>query len=196
MPTAQGTTGPRERLLEAASHLFYEQGYLATGINQLIEEAGIAKASFYQHFASKADLCATYLADSHQRRIQSLEHYLAPLADPRTRLLGLFDFLKEWKEQSSYRGCPFLNIVAEIPSTDSPLRAQALRHYDVLRATVDRLVEAFAVTYRPALSPEETKQLSETLVLLFEGALVSSQNYAASWPIDVARAAAERLLDR
>lgn len=195
MLVSTNTPGARDRLLAAASHLFYEEGYLATGINRLIEEAGVAKASFYQHFASKEELCSVYLAVSHERLIQSLERELNRHDEPRDRVLAVFDFLERLKEESRYRGCPFLNIMAEISSADSPLRAQALRHYDVLRAIVRQVVEAFAKADRPDLAESETVQLGESLVLLFEGALVSSQNYAASWPIETARTAAERLID-
>ncbi len=195
MPRSSATAGPRERLLEVASRLFFEQGYLATGVNQLIEESGVAKASFYQHFASKEDLGVEYLSVSHQRLIGLLEQQIAKHTDPRDRVLAVFDFLEVWKEQSGFRGCVFLNIVAEIPSTESPLRASASHHYDVLRATVRKLVLAHASAYRPDMSIDQMNELSEMLVLLVEGAMVSSQNYAASWPIAVGRSAAVRLLD-
>jgi len=51
----------KERILETASHLFYEKGYNLTGINEIIEKAGVAKASLYSHFRSKEDICLAYL---------------------------------------------------------------------------------------------------------------------------------------
>lgn len=194
MPVTTNAPGPRERLLEAASRLFFRQGYHTTGVNQLIDEADVAKASFYDHFDSKEDLGKTYLAKSHERWRVGLNAHLARYDDPRERLLGLFDFLKARKQKTGYRGCAFLNVVAEIPSPESPLRAQAVRHYDAFRAIVGRLVEAYASAERPALSQEDRDDLAEGVVLLFQGALVSSQNYMEPWPIDAARTVAERLL--
>ncbi|MEX0747607.1 MAG: TetR/AcrR family transcriptional regulator [Rhodothermales bacterium] len=187
-------SSPRERLLETAALLFYKQGYLATGINQLIEEAGIAKASFYQHFPTKESLGAAYLEASHRRWNGLLEAYLDHLHDSREKILGLFDFLKTWKESAGYRGCSFLNMVAETPDLDHPLHAAALLHYDVFRARVRGLVEEFSGDYRPEANEEEKAEMTEGLVLLFQGATVSSQTYAATGPIEHARKTAARLL--
>ena len=56
---------PKERILEKTFALFHKQGYNATGINQIIEEAQVAKASFYYHFKSKEDLCVAFLEQRH-----------------------------------------------------------------------------------------------------------------------------------
>jgi AcrR family transcriptional regulator len=191
MMGSRDSAGARDRLLETASRLFYEQGYLATGINQLIEEAGIAKASFYHHFPSKEDLGTAFLTESHRRWCGMLNAHLDGYDDPRSRLLGVFDFLRVWKESTGYRGCVFLNMVAEIPSPESPLRSAAIVHYDRLRTLVGQLVEAFADSYRPELNGEERARMRDGLLLLFQGAIVSSQTYGAPWPITQARIAAE-----
>ena len=56
----------RQRILETAGRLFHENGYCGVGVNQIIEEAGTAKATFYQHFPSKEDLCVTWLDSMHE----------------------------------------------------------------------------------------------------------------------------------
>jgi AcrR family transcriptional regulator len=56
---------PRDRIIDTALRLFYEQGYLATGINQIIAESQVAKATFYSHFPSKENLCIAYLQARH-----------------------------------------------------------------------------------------------------------------------------------
>lgn len=66
MPKFKPTLDSRTRILNAAARLFYEQGYHITGINQVITEADVAKASFYHHLASKEDLCIAYLNQRHQ----------------------------------------------------------------------------------------------------------------------------------
>lgn len=183
--------GPRDRLLEAAAKLFYKQGYHATGINQLIAEASIARASFYHHFPSKQDLGVAYLRNVHASWIGSLDRHLAQYSTARARLLGLFDFLEDWKAEEGFRGCAFINSVAEMPSSESAMQAVARQHYDAFR----RRVRQVAVEFLSGDAAEgEGEALADAIVLLFQGAIVSSQTYEAFWPIKKARAAAERLV--
>ena len=65
---------PKERILKTVDRLFYEQGYLATGINQIIAEAKVAKASFYQHFPSKEALVLEYIEAHNTKFFQQLRH--------------------------------------------------------------------------------------------------------------------------
>lgn len=183
---------PRERLLDAASRLFYAQGYHSTGVNQLIDEAGVAKASFYQYFPSKEDLGAAYLKQEHDAWVRSMDEHLARYASRRERLLGLFDFLRERKESGGFRGCAFINAVVENPSFDAPMRRIARRHYDVVRERVGKLVDDLDAEPRTRAMSNDT--LAEAIVLLFQGAIVSSQTYEEMWPIVDARNAAAQLL--
>ena len=82
----------KDRILDTASRLFYDQGYHVTGINQIIEEAEIARASLYNHFPSKTDLLLAYLDRTHIEWFVELDSYLAPLPTAREKLIALFDF--------------------------------------------------------------------------------------------------------
>ena len=86
------TSKVKQRIIETASDLFYQQGYNLTGINEVIKEAGVAKATLYHHFASKEELCLAYLEYRHLAFIKNLQEYLAKIPT-RRRLLGVFDFL-------------------------------------------------------------------------------------------------------
>src|SRR5262249_52243384 len=100
----------KERILETASRLFYDQGYHVTGINQIIEEADIARASLYNHFPSKTDLLLAYLDQTHQEWFMELDHYLTDFSTPREKLLALFDFRIERQRTLKYKGCHFNKI--------------------------------------------------------------------------------------
>ncbi len=102
------------RILETASRLFYEQGYNATGINQIIAEAEVAKASFYHHFHSKEELCVAYLRKRHQDWFSWLWREIEQHESAQERLLSLFTFLEQWLPNCNFRGCAFLNIASEV----------------------------------------------------------------------------------
>ena len=85
----------RERIIETALNLFYNQGYLATGINQIISESNIAKATFYAHFPSKEALCITYLQARHVLWMGWLKKSISGKKTAKEKLTGIFDFLKK-----------------------------------------------------------------------------------------------------
>ena len=86
-------TSPKERILKASTELFARQGYNTTGINHIIEEANVAKASFYKHFKSKDDLCVAFLNERHRYWFAELISFTAHEQDPKSRVLCSFDFL-------------------------------------------------------------------------------------------------------
>ena len=88
-------TGVKDRILDTASRLFYDQGYNPTGINQIIDEAEIARASLYNHYESKTDLLLAYLDRTHVRWFEELEEFLQPYTDPREKLLAIFQMSRK-----------------------------------------------------------------------------------------------------
>jgi len=184
--------GPRARTLEAASRLFYEQGFLNTGVNQVIDEAGVAKASFYDHFDSKEDLAVAYLEVRHNEWMTRLEEAVREYDDPEERLLAPFEFLERWVGETSFRGCAFLNMVSEFPEADHPVRERARNHKAILRKTFRDLTrKAF-----PDSKEDMIDQVADSLYLLFEGAIVESQNFGESWPARSARTSARKRIER
>src|SRR5579875_3755627 len=81
----------RERLLDAASELFYAEGVHTVGIDRVIERAGVAKASLYNTFGSKDALVKAYLEGRHAVQAERITRYIERYADPRDRLLGVFE---------------------------------------------------------------------------------------------------------
>src|ERR671921_2494191 len=114
----------RDRLLAAADELFYAEGVHTVGIDQVIERAGVAKASLYSTFGSKDGLVRAYLEGRHERRRARLLAGLERYDNPRDRLLGVFDVLAEMAAAPSYRGSVFYNASAE-SSTGGPVEEVA-----------------------------------------------------------------------
>src|SRR5437763_14603785 len=95
----------RERLLAAAEQLFYAEGINTVGSDRGIERAGVAKASLYDCFGSKAELIRGYLHERHEARRGRITAMLARYTTPRERLLGVCDSLAELFAQPKFRGC-------------------------------------------------------------------------------------------
>ena len=190
MSTASKFGDPRERILKTADRLFYEQGYLATGINQIIAEAQVAKASFYQHFPSKEDLAIAYLEMRNATLLKRVRQGVEVQQDPKMRVMALFSLLRNFAEQTNFRGCAFLNMASEFPDRSSYVREIIVQHKTTLRNYIETLIRAALPD-----EPEETvKTKANTTFILLEGSLVESQNYGNTWPIEAAEIAVQQLL--
>src|ERR1700735_5488863 len=117
----------RERLLNAANELFYDEGIHTVGIDRIIEQAGVAKASLYNTFGSKDELVRAYLETRHASVTQHLTDAVARYDTPRERLLAVFEGQGELFAQPGYRGCAFSRASAE--SHPGDLAEQAAEAY-------------------------------------------------------------------
>ena len=154
--------GPQERLLEVAGRLFYADGIHAVGVDRVVAEASVAKATLYAHFSGKADLVSAYLADRSRRWVAAAEQRMAshPPGTP-AAVLCIFELLHEDSLRSGFRGCPFINAAAEFPD-EGPVRAEIARHRRRVRAVfgdaggalLDRpgMVDAVVALYGGAMS--------------------------------------------
>ncbi|MFZ0384483.1 MAG: TetR/AcrR family transcriptional regulator [Solirubrobacteraceae bacterium] len=108
---------PRERLLKAATELFYAEGVQSVGIDRVIERAGVAKASLYSTFGSKEELVRAYLEGRHEVIMGRLRAAIdAAGDDPVERILAVFDSQAELYRAPTFRGCAFAMASAEAPA--------------------------------------------------------------------------------
>ncbi|MFM0291503.1 TetR/AcrR family transcriptional regulator [Paraburkholderia megapolitana] len=190
----QTTAGARERLLDAAEALIYADGIHATGVDAIVRLSGTARKSFYTHFESKDALVAAALERRDERW---MNWFIAGTEQrgrtPRTRLLGMFDVLREWFASDNFHGCAFLNASGEIAEADDPIRVVAREHKERLLDFVRSVCDEYAAS--GGVSGRGAARLSRQWLILIDGAigvaLVSGDPDAA---LD-ARAAAEQLLD-
>ena len=190
MKTQHTASSTHTKILATASRLFYEQGYHLTGINQVIAEAGVAKASFYYHFPSKEDLCVAYLEKRHQDWFSWLREEVERSEEALERLLGLFTFLERWLVNSNFRGCAFLNITAEFPSSDHRIRQVVISHKDALQAYIAQLVDRLDVSD----SDNNSAHLVNPIYLLFEGTICQCQMYRTTKYIQNTREMVRQLI--
>ena len=162
MPEAIAT--PRERILNAAVRLFYRDGIAATGVDRVIAEAGVAKATLYYHFPSKETLAVAFLAERHQRWMDRFRQHLA--AQPRQDLPAVADALACWMREPDFRGCAFINAVTEDAS--AAVRAQAVAHKAELQ-------EMIAVTCRKNRTTTKADTLARQAMLVIEGMIIRYQ---------------------
>ncbi|PRY03136.1 TetR family transcriptional regulator [Pontibacter ummariensis] len=180
----------RERILDTAHELFYNQGYRNTGINQIIEEAEVAKASLYQHFPSKEDLCISYLEYRASRST-----FREAVGTARTReeaIIKSYEYITDFLTNGHFRGCAFQNIVSEVrPQDDARILAEVKRVKSSLRAFYHRMMAEDPEN----ITPQE-KQLGDQLLVLSEGAIISYQIHQELWPVEAACAASLALLKK
>ena len=106
----------RDRLLDAADELFYDEGVQTVGIDRIIERAGVAKASLYNLFGSKEELVAAYLASRHDRTTSRLIQAIEKADDPRQKILAVFEAQAQQYEQPDFNGCAFIAASTEAPT--------------------------------------------------------------------------------
>jgi len=182
----------RQQLLEAAARRFYADGVAATGIDTITAEAGVAKMSLYNNFASKADLVRAYLEARHEEWLGLYRRRLDQAHGPREGVLAVFDAYADHAEQAyehGFRGCGLLNAAAELPAGD-PGRA-------VVRAHKEEVEDLMAGHLNELLRsrPAEARALAEHLSFLLEGAVARAGLEGDSTRLHHARQLASALLD-
>ena len=182
--------GVKDRIVETASDLFYHNGYNQTGINQIIAEAGVAKASMYQHFRSKEDIAVAYLRKRHMNWMGGLQDFVASEKSNKQKLIASFDYLESWLTSVDFRGCGWQNIITDLPQDHDKIRNQAVLHKSDVRTWVHKLLME-----TDGYAEKQAEQVGDEVVILLEGAIILSQIQKDKWPIITAKRAAIRLLE-
>lgn len=185
-----------ERILETATELFYQQGYRATGVNEVIDKSAVAKATFYKHFPAKDDLGRKYLQNLQAAEIKELGAFIDKAKTPRDRFLAPIRWILPWSREHKYRGCGFLNIVAEVPDSKHPLRKEAAGLYNNLSLRVKQLAEELMASDPNRYRNLVVEEIAQTYLVIFSGALALSAMYDHNWPIKRAIALLEQLIDK
>jgi AcrR family transcriptional regulator len=186
--TQAGAARPsaRERLLAAANELFYNEGVHTVGIDRVIEQAGVAKASLYNTFGSKNELVRAYLAARHASVTQRITRAVDRYHTPRERLLAVFEAQGELFGRPDYRGCAFARASAESqPGDPAEQAAEAYRRW--VRTLLTELAAQAGVP--------EPETLARQLHLLYDGSGQAARMDHDPTAAATARTAAATLLD-
>ena len=187
-PTKSLASDPRARLLETAVRLFREQGYNATGINQLIAESGIAKASFYHHFPAKEDLFIAVLEHLHEAWLSELEGALAIQPTPSEKIRELFRLQRRQACGPKATGCAFQNAAGEFPLGHPRVRDATKAH----RAGLARMQrELIAEHFETRGIARDVVEAAEELAVLLEGGMKAAHMTGDPVPIEAAERIAE-----
>jgi AcrR family transcriptional regulator len=176
----------RERLLNAASELFYEEGVHTVGIDRVIERAGVAKATLYSTFGSKDELVRAYLLRRHLAWREHMTQELTQYQTARERLLGVFDVVGEQLATPGYRGCAFVNASAEA-RPGSPVEEVSDQARSWLRSLFTELAQDAGIA--------EPQPLAGQLAMLYHGAMNVARMDRDPSAAAAARVAAAALLD-
>jgi AcrR family transcriptional regulator len=156
-------TSARERILDTAFRLFYARGIRAVGVDLIISESGVAKATFYKHFPAKDALVLAYLDKVDgiwSGQLRDAAEAAGPA--PADQLVGMFDALSTACRRDGYRGCAFINAAAEaVPGT--PVHDRTVAHKHAVLAWVRDLADQAG-----AADPDA---LARSLTLLLDGGL-------------------------
>jgi AcrR family transcriptional regulator len=183
----------RDRIIETAKDLFYRQGYHQTGINQIIEEADVAKATFYSNFKSKEDLALEYLRELDRIDTNATKDMVNSVKDPYDRYMSIIKGILEYMKKTDYRGCAFGNIAVEITNPDNPIRKEVKHHEDRFRSILKDVILDLKNS-GPMYKNLDVDQMVDSYHLIVEGAIVASKNYNDSWPIERAVKMIENLV--
>jgi AcrR family transcriptional regulator len=182
------TPGPaRDRILAAAFELFYAHGVRGVGVDTVIAESGVAKATLYRHFPAKDDLVVAYLDrvdEVWRAALRQAAEAAGP--DPAAQLVGLFDALVSACRRDGYRGCAFLNTAAE-SAPGGAVHRRTVRHKHEVRAWVRDLARRAG-----AGDPDA---LAHGLTLLLDGGLAAGALDGDPAAASVAKTAARALVD-
>ena len=158
----------RDELIEAALKLFSQYGYHRTGIDAILEEAGVAKNTLYNHFSSKEELIIAALQEYDiDFRNQFRRKVEARGKTPKERLLAAFDVGEEWFRGRDYYGCLYIGAVGEFSEADTEIREISIENKSLFRNFFKELAEQ--------IGAKKPGQLADELALLFEGATVVAQ---------------------
>jgi AcrR family transcriptional regulator len=134
--------GPRERILDTAYELFSHRGVRAVGVDEVIDRAGVAKATLYRHFPSKDDLVLAFLERREQRWTLGMVEAEAKArgSTPEEQLLAIFDVFDEWFRRDDFDACSFINVLLEM-GAEHPLGRASIQYLDNIRSIVRGLAE-------------------------------------------------------
>ena len=164
--TPRKPSAARERLLSTASRLFYAEGVHTVGVDRVISEAQITRATFYRHFPGKEDLVVAYVRDQDLALRAQAAEIAETTTDPTQLLAAIVEGIAQRLTATGFRGCPFINAAAEYSDAASPVRLAVDEHRVWFRATVSELLTA--------AGHPDPEYATDLLVMLRDGGQVAA----------------------
>ena len=185
----------RDKLLDAAATLFYEQGYQATTIDHIVGRSRVARPTLYAHFETKEELGRAYLQLRRQEDTQAIKDTIRLEKTPEGRFMAVISYVGKTLVNSNYRGCRFFNVIAELQTASHPLVKEARLYVESFREIIRDVVHELKATSK-RYKALDVERATDTYYLLVCGAIMASQEYQDPWPIERAKREIEGLLRR
>ncbi|HGH1349124.1 TetR/AcrR family transcriptional regulator [Acinetobacter baumannii] len=182
----------RQKILDAAVTLFYNDGITATGINTVTAKADVAKMSLYNNFSSKGELVDAYIAARHQEWLDLYQKRLEKTKTVKEAILAVFDAYQDHAEfayEKGFRGCGLLNAAAEFPANSSGRNA-VRQHKEQVEAIVAEHLN------RLLKDSQRVSYIASQLSFLLEGSMARAGLEGSSRQLQLARQMAEDILNR
>ena len=187
-------TPAKEKVLDAAYYLFYEQGYHATTVDQIIARSGVSKPTVYTHFSTKEDLCVAYLRDRSKKEQESLQKKIEDAESAEARYMAVIRNVKDRLIATNYRGCPFFNMVSELADYKSPIVQEAKAFVESFTKLIFDQVKAVKESH-PKYKNMDVDKTAKTYYLIVCGAIMAAQEYQETWPLDLGINQIESMLE-
>lgn len=184
----------RDKIVEAASSLFFEQGYQSTTIDHVIERSGVSRPTLYTHFKTKEELCIEYLRERRNIDLGLIKETMRKEKTAKGRFLTVARVTDKNLSSTGFRGCRYFNMISEVADCKSPIAKEARLYVDGFREVVkDGVLELKSSS--PKYKKLNVDRVAETYYLIIGGAIMASQEYRERWPIDRALNEIERLME-
>lgn len=171
----------RDRLLRAASELFYEDGINATGVERVASHAQVTKATLYNNFRSKDELIAAYLSSNLASATAGMAQINRDESTPQGRLSAMFEHLADDVRLDRFHGCPFASAAVEVPQSEAAM-VQVRKHRAMKLDQISQMIGG-----------DDTR--AELILALYDGAMIAVKSGAGPDTIDRARDASIQLLN-
>ena len=184
----------KDKIVAAASDLFFEQGYQATTIDHVIERSGVSRPTLYTYFKTKEELCIEYLKERRRIDLNLLRETMRKEKTAKGRFLTVARVTGKTLSSTQYRGCRYFNMISEVADCKSPITKEARLYVDGYREMVKEGVLELKAS-SPNYKKLDVDRIAETYYLIVGGAIMASQEYRERWPIDRALKEIERLTE-
>lgn len=162
--TPRRPSAARTRLIDTATRLFYEEGIHAVGVDRIIDEAEVTRATLYKQFGGKENLVLAYLRNEDEMLRAMFDQAGADVTEPAALVDAVIDGIAADIRHRHTRGCPFINAAAEYPDAGGPVRTLIDEHREWFRSTLEEVAAGAGL--------DHPSDVAGSLVLLRDAALV------------------------
>ena len=194
MPTPTRISA-REKILVAATNLFYEKGYQGTTIDDVVNRSGVSRPTLYTQFSTKEDLGIAYLQLRRQQDLNAIRESIRQQKTPVDRYLAVISLVGKTLLNTNFGGCRFFNVIAELHDPGNPLVKEAKHYVESFREIIRDVVVDLKTSSKPHKNLD-VDRVTDVYYLLVAGAIMASQECQEHWPIERATQEIKRLIER